>query len=128
MNFVVESERLLLRQFDLADVGEYYQMTRDPLIQHYVCYACENTLEDTYEAFEMCYSVKDNPYDFYLILEEKTSHKIVGAIISTAIKTTPLILDVSILTEANHRKKGYMFEALTAFKDAAISSGSLMIV
>lgn len=126
MNFVVESERLLLRQFDLADVGEYYQMTRDPLIQHYVCYACENTLEDTYEAFEMCYSVKDNPYDFYLILEEKTSHKIVGAIISTAIKTDPLILDVSILTEANHRKKGYMFEALTAFKDAVPKSTELL--
>ena len=118
MNFVVESERLLLRQFDLADVGEYYQMTRDPLIQYYVSYACENTLEDTYEAFEMCYSVKNNPYDFYLILEEKSSKKIVGAIISTAIKTVPLTLDVCILTDANHRRKGYMFEALLAFKDA----------
>lgn len=118
MNFVVESERLLLRQFEMSDVGEYYQMTQDPLIQHYVSFACEQTLENTYEAFELCYSVKNNPYDFYLILEDKTSHKIVGAIISTAIKTTPLILDVCILTEASHRKKGYMYEALLAFKDA----------
>lgn len=118
MNFVVESERLLLRQFELSDVGEYYQMTQDPLIQHYVSFACEQTLENTYEAFELCYSVKNNPYDFYLILEDKTSHKIVGAIISTAIKTSPLILDVCILTEASQRQKGYMFEALLAFKDA----------
>lgn len=115
MNFVVESERLLLRQFDLADVEEYYQMTQDPLIQSYVPFACENTLKETYEAFEFCYSVKNNPYDFYLILEDKTSHEIVGAIISTAIKTTPLILDVCILTSAKHRRKGYMYEALVAF-------------
>ena len=126
MNFVVESERLLLRQFDLADVGEYYQMTRDPLIQQYVSFACENTLEETYEAFELCYSVKNNPYDFYLILEDKISHEIVGAIISTAIKTSPLILDVCILTEAKHRQKGYMFEALLAFKDAVPEATELL--
>ena len=118
MNFVVESERLLLRQFDLADVEEYYQMTRDPLIQHYVSHACETSIEETYEAFEICYSVQNNPYDFYLVLVDKKTQKIVGAIISTAIKTSPLILDVGILTGAEYRKQGYMFEALLAFKDA----------
>lgn len=118
MNFVVESERLLLRQFELADVGEYYQMTLDPLIRLYVPFACENSIEETYEAFEICYSVKNNPYDFYLILEDKISKKIVGAIISTATTTSPLVLDVDILTGADYRKKGYMFEALSAFKDA----------
>ena len=126
MNFVVESERLLLRQFELADVGEYYQMTLDPLIRTYVPFACENTIEETYEAFEVCYSVKDNPYDFYLILEEKNSKKIVGAIISTAIKTEPLVLDVCILTNANYRQKGYMTEALLAFKDALPKSTELL--
>lgn len=118
MNFVVESERLLLRQFELADVGEYYQMTLDPLIRLYVPFACENSIEETYEAFEICYSVKNNPYDFYLILEDKISKKIVGAIISTATTTSPLVLDVDILIGADYRKKGYMFEALSAFKDA----------
>lgn len=126
MNFVVESERLLLRQFELTDVGEYYQMTRDPLIQHYVPFACEQTLENTYEAFEICYSVKNNPYDFYLILEDKASHKIVGAIISTAITTSPLVLDVDILTGADYRKKGYMFEALSAFKKALPKATELL--
>ncbi len=118
MNFVVESERLLLRQFELADVEEYYQMTRDPLIQYYVSHAYETTIEETYEAFELSYSVKNNPYDFYLILEHKETHKIVGAIISTACKTSPLTLDVGILTAAEYRRQGYMFEALMAFKDA----------
>lgn len=118
MNFVVESERLLLRQFEIADVEEYYQMTQDPLIQHYVPHSYENTIEETYEAFEFSYSVKNNPYDFYLILEHKTTHKIVGAIISTTTKTSPLTLDVGVLTAAEYRRQGYMFEALLAFKDA----------
>ena len=126
MNFVVESERLLLRQFALADVEEYYQMTRDPLIQHYVSHAYETSLEETYEAFEMSYSVKNNPYDFYLILEHKITHKIVGAIISTATKTSPLILDVGILTAAEYRRQGYMFEALLAFKDAIPKNTELL--
>lgn len=125
MNFVVESERLLLRQFELTDVGEYYQMTRDPLIQNYVPFACEQTLENTYEAFELCYSVKNNPYDFYLIFEDKTSHKIIGAVISTAITTTPLSLDVCIFTGAEYRKKGYMTESLLAFIDALPKSTTL---
>lgn len=126
MNFVVESERLQLRQFELSDVEEYYQMTLDPLIQTYVPFACEQTLENTYEAFEMCYSVKNNPYDFYLILENKTSRKIVGAIISTAITTTPLSLDVCIFTGAEYRRQGYMLEALLAFKDALPKSTKLI--
>ena len=126
MNFVVESERLRLRQFELTDVEEYYQMTRDPLIQHYVPHSYETSIEETYEAFEISYSVKNNPYDFYLILESKATKKIVGAIISTAIKTSPLTLDMGIFTAAEYRNQGYMFEALLAFKDAVPKGSELL--
>lgn len=126
MNFVVESERLRLRQFELSDVEEYYQMTRDPLIQTYVPYAYETSVKKTYNAFKQYYSSNNNPYDFYLILEDKSSKKIVGAIISTAITTMPLSLDVCILTAAECRRKGYMFEALLAFKDAIPKSTELL--
>lgn len=118
MKFFVESDRLRIRQFSLLDVESYYKMTQDPLIQRYVSFACTDSIEETYEAFECCYSVENNPYDFYLILEDKTSSEIVGAIISTAITTSPLVLDVCILTNAAHRQKGYMYEALISFIDA----------
>ena len=59
MNFVVESERLLLRQFEIADVEEYYQMTRDPLIQYYVSFACENTIEETLNAIKQIVKTKN---------------------------------------------------------------------
>lgn len=128
MNFMVESERLLIRPFEIADTKEYYQMTRDPLIRKYVPFACENTLAETYNTIDMFYSHGDCVSDFYLVLEEKQTHKIVGAIIATAIKTTPLTLDVCILTDVNARRKGFMFEALSAFKDALPKSTELIFV
>lgn len=126
MNFVVESDRLHIRPFKLSDVEAYHQMTQDPLIQHFVSFACSSSLEEAFEAFEYCYSAEDNPYDFYLILEDKKSKQIVGAIISTAISTSPHILDVCILTDAAQRRKGYMFEALSAFIDALPKSTELL--
>lgn len=128
MNFIVESERLLIRPFKLADTEEYYQMTRDPIVRKYVPFACENTLEETYSTIDMYYSHGDCVNDFYLVLEEKESHKLVGAIIATARKTIPLTLDVCILTNVNFRRKGFMLEALTAFKDALPKSTELIFV
>lgn len=128
MNFMVESERLLIRPFEVADTEEYYQMTRDPLIRKYVPFACENTLEETLNTIDMYYSHGDCVYDFYLVLEEKSTHKLVGAIIATATKTYPLTLDVCILTEPSVRRKGFMFEALTAFKSALPKSTELLFV
>ncbi len=128
MNFIVESERLLIRPFRITDTEEYYQMTRDSLIRSYVPFACENTLEQTRETIENYYSNGDCVYDFYLVLEEKASHKIIGAIIATATNTYPLSLDVCILTDAMHRNKGFMFEALSAFKDALPESTELLFV
>lgn len=128
MNFMVESERLLIRPFKIADTEEYYQMTRDPLVRKYVPFACEETIEETYNTIDMFYSNGDCIHDFYLVLEEKETHKLVGAIIATAIKTTPLTLEVDILTDSNFRRKGFMFEALTAFINAIPKSTEFIFV
>ena len=128
MNFMVESERLLIRPFKESDTEEYYQMTRDPIIRKYVPFACEDTLEETYNTISRYYSHGDCVYDFYLVLEEKESLNLVGAIIATATKTSPLTLDVCILTDSIARRKGFMSEALTAFKDALPKSTELLFV
>lgn len=126
MNFIIESERLILRNFELTDATAYYQMTRDKDIQHYVPYACEKTYEETVATIRDYYSVGDFKYDFYLALEEKESHKLVGAIIATALELSPLSLDVCILTDKSMRRKGYMYEALCAFKDAVPKGTTLL--
>lgn len=126
MNYIIESERLILRNFELTDATAYYQMTRDKDIQHYVPYACEETYEETVATIRDYYSVGDFKYDFYIAIEEKETHKLVGAIIATALVLSPLSLDVCILTDKSMRRKGYMYEALCAFKDAVPKGTTLL--
>lgn len=126
MNFVIESDRLVIRQFTVEDAPAYHQMTRDKDIQIYVPYACEETYEETLETIRDYYSVSDLKYDYYLVLEEKGTGKLVGAIIATALTTSPLNLDICILTEKSMRRKGYMYEALCAFKDALPKGTTLL--
>lgn len=126
MNFVIESDRLVIRQFTVEDAPAYHQMTRDKDIQIYVPYACAETYEETLETIRDYYSVTDFKYDYYLVLEEKGTGKLVGAIIATALTTSPLNLDICIFTEQSMRRKGYMFEALCAFKDA-IPKGTTLL-
>ena len=125
--FILESERLRIRRFKLADAAEYFKMTRDPLIQEYVPFACENSLEETQEVILNYYSSCDCTYDFFLVIEEKETQKLVGAIIAISL-TSYNFLEVSILTEQSSRRKGYMYEALCTFKDAFEPSTKLLFV
>lgn len=114
MNYLIESERLYLRKFQLSDAEAYYQMTTDDAIQKYVEYACAPTLEETIENIELSYAKSDFVHDYYLLLEEKYSHQIVGAIIATE-SIDSSVLEVCILTHRDFRRNGYMNEALHAF-------------
>ena len=114
MNYLIESERLYLRKFNLSDAEAYYQMTRDTDIQKYVEYACAPTLEETIENIDLSYSQSDFVHDYYLLLEDKNLHKIVGAILATE-SIDSSVLEVCILTHPEFRKKGYMTEALNTF-------------
>lgn len=114
MSYSIESERLLLRPFTIADAESYFQMTSDATIRKYIPYGWKKTLEEMKELI-LDYSRGDFTRDFYVAIEDKKSHELVGAIISVALRTKPLELDMSILIDAKHRQKGYMSEALEAF-------------
>lgn len=115
MSYSIESERLLLRPFTIADAEEYFQMTSDATIRYYIPYCWKKTVEKTRDLISTYYSNGDCSRDFYLLLENKDSKELIGAIIATATKTNPLTLDMSILIKVDYRQKGYMSEALSAF-------------
>lgn len=115
MSYSIESERLLLRPFKLADAEEYFQMTSDATIRHYIPNCWKKTIEKTRDLISTYYLHGDFSRDFYIIIEDKISHEIIGAIIAVATRTKPLDLDISFLIKAEKRKQGYMYEALEAF-------------
>ncbi len=113
MNYVVESERIRLRKFQPDDVMNYYKMTRDPAIQKYVPYACDETIEETAESVAI-YCNGDFINDFYIVIEEKSTKQMIGAIFANRM-TKDSTKEVSIMTSAQFRKKGVMKEAIKLF-------------
>lgn len=114
MNYIIESERLLLRKFTLNDAKDFYKIIRDRKIKRYVPIACLKTLKETQETINNYYSHCDCMQDFYLVIEDKQSHKIIGAIFAFGLLASKTF-EMDILIAKRQRRKGYMTEALLAF-------------
>lgn len=109
---VVETERLILCPFSTNDVEEYFQIVDDPDVRNYVSFASKDSISKL-EKLIKCYSEGNFRDDFYFEIREKTTNKIVGAII--AIRMKQKTLDVSYLIGSKYRGNGYMTEALFGF-------------
>ena len=122
---LIESERLILRNFKLSDIRPYYKMTQDKSIQDFVPYVCvRNYFESTMRILKfMGCDFKNN---YYIAIEEKHSKKLIGAIIAT--KTKQSSFDMNILISYDFRGKGYMAEALKSFIQTVPQNTELVFV
>lgn len=111
---IAETKRLVLKSFEMRDSSEYHTVISDDAIRKYVPYASTYTFRGT-KTLVYHYCLGDFINDFYVVIKEKEDDKIVGAIIATKVASTTL--EVCYLTAQSCRGKGYMKEALTAFKD-----------
>ena len=125
MTILAESDRLLLRKFELSDAEAYYEMTRDKSIQDYVPYAHLSSLNETIQCIK--YSVNGDFTNYlYVAIEEKQTGKLIGAIIAT--RTFPLTFDINILIHKDYRNQGYMSEALQHFIPTMPQGSELIFV
>ena len=109
--FWVETNRLILRPFSPIDAGEYYTITRDESVQKYVPMACPISFTACLDDIKNVYSKGDFLHDYYVIIEEKDSGYVIGAIICVQIHD----FDLSAFISNRYRRNGYMHEALKAF-------------
>ena len=109
--FQIETQRLILRRFCLADSEQYFHITREPDIRRFVPDACPFDKQECINDIKNIYSKGDCDYDFYLIIENKLSHQIMGAIISVLIHE----FDTQYFLASRFRGQGFMSEALSAF-------------
>lgn len=114
MKYSIESERLLLRNFTLEDAEAYFQMTQDDDIKRYLPYTCTNSLDGALSLIKIFYMHGDFVRDFYLVLEEKSTHEFIGAIIATTSRNFSTI-DMCLMIQKDYRNRGYMTEALNTF-------------
>lgn len=117
---LVETERLVLRNFEMTDVDEYFGIVSDKVIKRYVPYASAFSKEAVCSLVSD-YCLGDFKNDFYVVFKDKQTMKIVGAIIAVKIPTTSC-LDVSYLVNPALRDKGFMKEALMGFISFLLNS------
>jgi len=109
---VLEGKRISLRKFTKEDTYEYLRATDDFAIKRYVPFAHPNNLDESEELIKT-YSTVDFKNDFYFLIVDNQSQKMLGSLL--CFKSSSNTLNVSYLIFPNFRGKGFCLEALFIF-------------
>lgn len=114
MSFSIETEHLILRKFNEKDSNDFYKITRDYDIIDYLPYIFPATPKEAYKLVKIYATNCNLVTDFYIAIVEKSSNKLIGALIITK---GPYLKDfeVAYFIVNTHRRHGYMLEALNGF-------------
>ena len=114
MCFSIETEHLILRKFNEKDGNDFYKITRDYDIIDYLPYIFTTTITEAKKLVKIYATNCNFVNDFYLAIEEKSSHNLIGALIITK---GPYLKDfeVAYFIVNTHRRHGYMLETLNGF-------------
>ena len=112
-NFFIQTSKIILRPFTISDAADYFELTNDKKIQRYIN-NCSHFLffHETLRKVEE-YSKCDFKTNFYMVIEDSSTRKLVGALLISQIRKN--VFDVTMMTHKDHRQKGFMTEALNAF-------------
>jgi len=109
---VLEGKRIILRPFKKEDANEYLRIANEKSIKEYVPFASPDNLAETVELIQN-YSELDFVNDFYFIIEDKSTHQLIGALL--CFRTLSMDLDTSYFIAKNYRGNGFVLEALHVF-------------
>lgn len=121
MYYRLETERLILRPIDMADLETVHEYASDEDNTRYMIFLPNRTVEETIEF--LTYATKEwekdspNGYEFAITLN---GHQI-GAI-SVTLDETREIAELGWILSKKHQKQGYALEAALAIKDFAIET------
>lgn len=111
---VLQGNRILLRKFKKEDAEEYFKISNETGVHKYLPYASPQDLAESKELMEN-YITYDFINDFYFVIEEISTHRMIGSL--TSYRTTSIALNVSSFIGKDFRKNGFGLEALNLFID-----------
>lgn len=125
MCFSIETEHLILRKFNEKDGNDFFKITRDYDIIDYLPYIFTDSPKEAFKLLKAYITNCNLVTDFYLAIEEKSSHKLIGALIITK---GPYLNDfeVAYFITNTHRRHGYMSEALNGFINSDLSNNKTL--
>ena len=111
----LETERLILRDYQENDFDEYYRLKTDSKTMYYLQDIQLFTKEETYEDFRMVLNdmVKEDRKFYFLHMELKDSHEQLGSVGYTVLDETPVgkIVGAGYFIYPKFWGKGYTTEA-----------------
>lgn len=114
----LETERLLLRKFQIDDAPIMYQnWTSDEEVTKYLTWATHQSLQDTQDYVNFCISSYDNPQSYRWLIIEKDSQQLIGDISVVSIEDKTKTAGLGWVLARQHWGKGYMPEAANTVLD-----------
>ena len=110
---ILLTQRLKLRPFSVTDAQSYFELTRDADIQKYIPCVCPRSVNATKETIEQYRRDAMFNKDYYLLLEDNTTHQMIGALF--VMREFDERYQVCMFIGKNFRRRGYMVEAIEAF-------------
>ena len=114
MCFSIETEHLILRKFNEKDGNDFYKITRDYDIIDYIPFVFTDSPKESYKLLKAYIQNCNLLTNFYLAIEEKSSHKLIGGLIITKGRFLK-DFEVAYFIDNHYRRHGYMTEALNGF-------------
>lgn len=125
MEFFIETNRLILRKPNSKDIYGLLKILDDPKVKEFVPSFYLSTYEEVLSLLEILKLADQN--DIWLVLEEKTSKKLVGVL--SAYRTSENLLPISYAALSSRRGEGFIPEAikgLVSFLKSHFSCGTVV--
>lgn len=114
---LLETERLILRDYETTDKEAYYRLKSDSETMYYLQDIKLHSTEEAEEDFAniLADSKSEDRKFYFLHLELKSSHEQIGSIGYTVTDNTPVgkLVHAGYFTYPQYWKNGYVTEALT---------------
>jgi len=110
-DFVIETERLILRCLDLCDAEHLYRLRSDPDYAELFGWTPYESIKQAYERIQRC---RDDDSCYVFSVLPKTGKDAVGGVCIWNIENEKKIAEIGYDLEKEFRGKGYAFEACVA--------------
>ena len=114
MKVIYETERLIIREWQLSDQDDLYEYASDPIVTKYLTFPTYTSHQEAVDRINYligCYQTDSIKQDY--AIELKSEHKVIGAI--TIVDYTPSvegIAEIGYCLNKKYQGFGYMTEAL----------------
>ncbi len=129
MDVLLETKRLRIRPFDLADAPCLYENHLDEEVKKWFPNESYRDLRETQEAIQFCRDcVQQKHLPYVLAAELKTTGELIGNVGTNEVEGKPGEVEIGYIIFSAYRKQGYateLLEAMTAYIGKVFGSSVL---